>query len=64
MKAKKMMISALTVLSVTAMGFTTVTTRSDTAFAKSKAAKVLKTTKYKSKKKVPSLGVGCIQTRS
>ncbi|WP_125544882.1 CAP domain-containing protein [Levilactobacillus lindianensis] len=56
MKAKKMMISALTVLSVTAMGFTTITTGSDTAFAKSKAAKVLKSTTYKSKKKVHVTG--------
>ncbi|MFC6206626.1 CAP domain-containing protein [Levilactobacillus tongjiangensis] len=56
MKAKKMMISALTVLSVAAMGLTTMTSGSNTALAKSKAAKVLKTTTYKSKHKVHVTG--------
>ncbi|MFC6165671.1 CAP domain-containing protein [Lactiplantibacillus dongliensis] len=52
MNTKKIMISALTVLSVTTMGVAVTTNKTTTAFAKAKAAKVVKTTTYKAKHKV------------
>jgi len=53
MKVSKVIVSALTVLSVTTMGFAVTTANSaTTAFAKAKTAKVVKTTTYKAKHKV------------
>lgn len=52
MKAKKVIISTLTVLSVATSGMATLAVTPTPAVAKAKAAKVVKTTKYKSKHKV------------
>ncbi|WP_125681299.1 hypothetical protein [Levilactobacillus yonginensis] len=52
MKVNKLIVSALTILSVSTMGLATVASNADTALAKTKAAKIVKTTTYKAKHKV------------
>lgn len=52
MNASKLIVSTITVLSIATMGAATLPTGATTALAKTKAAKVVKTTKYKSKHKV------------
>ncbi|WP_367294951.1 hypothetical protein [Levilactobacillus yonginensis] len=52
MKVNKLIVSALTILSVSTMGLATVASNADTALAKTKAAKIVKTTTYKAKQKV------------
>ncbi|WP_157054405.1 CAP domain-containing protein [Levilactobacillus paucivorans] len=52
MKAQKIIFSTLTVLGIAVMGLSAITTPADTALAKAKAAKMVKTTTYKSKRKV------------
>lgn len=52
MKAKKMMVSTLAVLSIATMGAATLPTGTTTAMAKTKAAKVIKTNQYKKRHKV------------
>jgi len=57
MKTKKLLMSTLTVLSVATMGLAPFAeTGTTTALAKTKAAKVIKTTTYKSKRKVHARG--------
>lgn len=52
MKVNKLIVSALTILSVSTMGLATVASNADTALAKTKPAKIVKTTTYKAKHKV------------
>ncbi|MGX6428307.1 hypothetical protein [Levilactobacillus yonginensis] len=52
MKVNKLIVSALTILSVSTVGLATVASNADTALAKTKAAKIVKTTTYKAKHKV------------